>query len=220
MLLAITIWCVLPTRGRGQEPVNASIGVLVRLHGLAGENLGESWQRLAAAAAMAVYHVNNRTSSLVPDAKSLLPENFQLSVDFRDSESSPSVSIGHTLSWSEQGRDMVVGSYRSAVTGPISLAASVSSTPVLAWGSTASSLSDKATYPNLGRVVPSDAVLTQGTVKFMQTMGWKRISIIHIEDAWGRSAHICLQYLLVQPSVAWLQTRTCAAVNQITLSVF
>mmetsp|Transcript_34034 Transcript_34034/g.81086 ORF Transcript_34034/g.81086 Transcript_34034/m.81086 type:complete len:160 (+) Transcript_34034:1648-2127(+) len=91
------------------EPFSVGIGLLVRLHGLAGEELGDSWVRLAAAAAMVVQHVNTRSSALVPDAATLLPASFRLLIDFQDTRSSPSVSIGHSLAWVEQGRDVVVG---------------------------------------------------------------------------------------------------------------
>lgn len=157
--------------GQGST-MNVSIELLVLLHGLAGKELGEPWMGVAAAGVMAVHHINQRNSSLVPDAASLLPSNFRLSADIRDSMSSPSVSIGHSLSWTGQGRNIVVGSYSSAVTGPVSLAVSVSNTPVLSWGSTSSSLADKSTYPTLSRVVPSDTVLSEDCIKFVHAMHW------------------------------------------------
>eukprot|EP00961_Rhodomonas_salina_P049249 661403-Rhodomonas_salina.1 len=65
----------------------------------------------------------------------------------------PSVAVNHAVAWNDEGKHAIVGSYRSAVTGPLALAASIAATPVITWASTASSLSDRDTYPTLSRTV-------------------------------------------------------------------
>eukprot|EP00961_Rhodomonas_salina_P146962 1978335-Rhodomonas_salina.1 len=98
----------------------------------------------------------------------------------------PSVAVKHVVAWQEEGRHAIVGSLRSAVTGPLALAASIDATPVIAWGSTAESLSDRDTYPTLGRTVQSDQLLAAGIVQSAKAIGWTRIAIVYVNDAWGR----------------------------------
>ena len=98
----------------------------------------------------------------------------------------PSVAVNQVLAWNEQGTHAIIGSYRSAVTGPLALAASIAATPVISWGSTASTLSDRDTYPTLSRTVINDAVLAANVVRSIFSMGWTRIAILHVNDAWGR----------------------------------
>eukprot|EP00961_Rhodomonas_salina_P121232 1631851-Rhodomonas_salina.1 len=63
---------------------------------------------------MAVYHINNRTALLVPEAAALLPENFKLVVDIQDSMALPSVAVDHAVAWNADGTHAIIGSYRSA----------------------------------------------------------------------------------------------------------
>eukprot|EP00961_Rhodomonas_salina_P236185 3192030-Rhodomonas_salina.2 len=136
---------------------------------------------------MAVHHVNHRVASLVPKAAELLPANFKLVMDLQDSMAQPSVAVGHTVAWNEQGRHAIIGAYRSAVTGPVALAASIAGTPVITWAATASSLSDEASYPTLSRTIFSDAMLAQSTIQIARAVGWTRIAILYVNDEWGRS---------------------------------
>eukprot|EP00961_Rhodomonas_salina_P264752 3578331-Rhodomonas_salina.1 len=135
---------------------------------------------------MAVRHINDRVASLVPEAAELLPANFKLVVDIQDSMAQPSMAVKHAMTWSEEGRHAIIGSYRSAVTAALALAASAAATPVISWGASASSLGDRDTYPTLSRSVVSDAVLAESTIRAISSMGWKQIAIVFVDDAWGR----------------------------------
>eukprot|EP00961_Rhodomonas_salina_P239379 3233896-Rhodomonas_salina.1 len=75
----------------------------------------EAWvARVAASAAMAAHHINNRVATLVPGASELLPANFKLVFDLQDSMGEPSVAVRKAVAWQEEGRHAIVGSYRSA----------------------------------------------------------------------------------------------------------
>eukprot|EP00961_Rhodomonas_salina_P232140 3136308-Rhodomonas_salina.2 len=165
----------------------ADLGVLVPLRWQGADGAAESWAvRYAAVAAMAAHHINHRVNSLVPKAQELLPPDFQVVVDIRDSAAQPTVAVGHAVDWNEQGKHAIVGSYRSAVTGPTALAASIAGTPVIAWGASASSLSDRSTYPTLSRTNIHDGVTADRTIRWIKAMGWTRIAMIAVDDAWGR----------------------------------
>eukprot|EP00961_Rhodomonas_salina_P084438 1134503-Rhodomonas_salina.1 len=83
----------------------------------------------------------------------------------QDSMGLQSRAVNHAVRWNSQEQHAIVGSYRSAVTGPLALAASIESTPVITYASTASALSDRGTYPTLSRTVINDAVLADSTIR-------------------------------------------------------
>ena len=149
---------------RSSEAVsNSSIGLFVRLHwginsGDAGA-LGPLWHRIAKSALMAVHHVNTRNPALVPDASNLLPPGFHMDYNLLDTYSSPRLGIEKVLGWAEEGRDMVVGAWRSAVSGPISLAAEIHSMPVMSWGSTSASLSGTKNTAPCCRLLLADFIV-------------------------------------------------------------
>eukprot|EP00961_Rhodomonas_salina_P261742 3537412-Rhodomonas_salina.1 len=45
---------------------------------------------------------------------------------------------------------------------------------------------DGDTYPTLTRTVVRDAALADSTVRMISSMGWTRIAIVYVDDAWGR----------------------------------
>jgi hypothetical protein len=59
-------------------------------------------------------------------------------------------------------------------------------TPVLMWGASASSLSDRGTYPTLSRTAIRDAVLAESVIWGISSMGWTWIAILHVNDVWGK----------------------------------
>eukprot|EP00961_Rhodomonas_salina_P122272 1646590-Rhodomonas_salina.1 len=98
----------------------------------------------------------------------------------------PSVAVKHVVAWQEEGRHAIVGSYRSAVTGPLALAASIESTPVIVWSASATSLSDRDTYPTLSRLNLNDLALAKSIVQVISMGGWKEFGLVYLDDAWGR----------------------------------
>jgi ABC-type branched-subunit amino acid transport system substrate-binding protein len=181
--------CPKGTRVEGRDCVrfDAWIGILVPLRWQGPD--GPMWEwpmQHAASAAMAAYHINHRVTSLVPGAEELLPLGFKLAYDLQDSRAQPSPAIAHVVKWNQDGVHAVVGALRSAVTGPLALVASIESTPVIAWGSTASTLSDRVTYPLLSRTVLSDALLALSTVQSFVAMNWRRVVVLCVDDAFGR----------------------------------
>eukprot|EP00961_Rhodomonas_salina_P055183 741347-Rhodomonas_salina.1 len=165
--------------------LDASVGIMVPLRWGGDSPMQARHMRYAASAAMAAYHINHRVATLVPLAAELLPANFNIVLDIQDSMALPSEAVKLAVTWQEEGRHAIIGSYRSAVTGPLALTASIDGTPVIAYGATASTLSDRDTYPTLGRTIVSDAVLAEKTIRAISAMGWTRIAALYVNDAWG-----------------------------------
>lgn len=163
------------------------IGILVRLHGSSGDQLGPSWHRMAAAGLMAVHDVNTRNTTLVPEAKTLIPEGFRLEYELADTFSDPREGIEVALDWAKSTMHGIVGAWRSAVSGPVALVADTALLPVLSWGSTSTALSDTVSYRTFGRTIPSDAIPALGVIRMCNHFGWGKISMLFIDDAYGRS---------------------------------
>lgn len=176
---------------------DAMIGVVVPLRIGGGDAQVEPWVlRYAAAAAMAAVHINPRDKSVVQRARELLPEGFKLVVDIQDSSGLASVVVDHAVAWNRQGRHAIVGSYRSEVTGPLALAASIEATPVVVSGAPASSLSDLSSYPTLSRVVLSNEAQAGMMMRsFSRALGWGRVAVLRQDNLFGRcelpNSHIC-----------------------------
>jgi hypothetical protein len=170
---------------------NASLGILVPLRLSAASRFNPVYMRYAASAAMAASHINNKVCTLVPACDTLLPADFALDYDIQDSMGMPTVAVDHALAWNKEGRQAIVGSLRTAVTGTVALVASIEATPVIAWAATGSALSDREVYPLLSRTAISDALHAQMNVNFIAAMGWMRIAVLHVDDAWGR----CVAYV-------------------------
>lgn len=165
---------------------HANLGVIVPLTWEVGGPV-ESWALpWAAVAALATYHVNHKVETLVPRARELLPADFRLIVDIKDSQALPTVAVGHAVQWNEQGTHAVIGSYRSAVTGPLALAASIEATPLIVWAASASSLADRSVYPTLSRTNIHDGSFAKQLVRSLQALGWNRAAIVYLDDEWGR----------------------------------
>jgi len=146
--LTMSVFIVLSSLCSCINAFDVKMGVLARLHGTDGSNLGLARERQAAAAMMAVYHIGMRDSPLVPSASSIINSGMNLSIEMADSGSLPSVAMAATLQWTNEGVPIIIGASRSAVSGPVSLLASISQTPVISYGSTSSALADKVSSPD------------------------------------------------------------------------
>lgn len=175
-LSTVTILCCL----LGHVHTERRIGIQVRLTA-DGRPLGTERQQVAASTLMAARHVNDRISTIVPpEVVALLPTDFKLGWEIRDTFSSPQVGVRDAVDWTgletenaaEQPVDIIIGAIRSAVTGPVSLVAQVTNTPVLSYWSTSAALSDKAIYPNFARTIPPDSVSAFGMVNIIADVGW------------------------------------------------
>lgn len=188
-LSTVTILCCL----LGHVHTERRIGIQVRLTA-DGRPLGTERQQVAASTLMAARHVNDRISTIVPpEVVALLPTDFKLGWEIRDTFSSPQVGVRDAVDWTgletenaaEQPVDIIIGAIRSAVTGPVSLVAQVTNTPVLSYWSTSAALSDKAIYPNFARTIPPDSVSAFGMVNIIADVGWTSFSVLFIDDLYG-----------------------------------
>lgn len=78
------------------------IGLLVRLHGVDGNFMGVSRQRVAAAGVLAVKHINERNSVLVPSSDELHPD-FSLDYEIADTFSTPGRGVQLSIEFQQAG---------------------------------------------------------------------------------------------------------------------
>eukprot|EP00961_Rhodomonas_salina_P018479 248281-Rhodomonas_salina.1 len=165
---------------------DARVGVMVPLHSSDGERLGAHFDQLAASAMLAVHHVNTRAFSLVTGVHELIPENFTLTASFRDSYGSPTIGVSGAIELVQGEKvDVLVASMRTVVSGPVSMVGAAVQTPTISYGSTASALSNKRTYPLLSRTAVSDDVLAAGLIEMVSAMGWSQIAVLLMDDIFG-----------------------------------
>eukprot|EP00961_Rhodomonas_salina_P104336 1404445-Rhodomonas_salina.1 len=88
--------------------INASIGIMVPIMWDGYPEPNANGLRYAASAVMAVRHVNERVSTLVPEAATLLPADLSISFDLRDSLTLPRKAISITTEWNEEGKDVII----------------------------------------------------------------------------------------------------------------
>lgn len=94
---------------------DVKVGVLLRLKGVDGSNMGIGQEAQAAAALMAVNHIRNKNAVLVPDAATRLHPDLNLTIHLADSLSNPAIGMAETLKWTNDGVSLIVGASRSAV---------------------------------------------------------------------------------------------------------
>eukprot|EP00961_Rhodomonas_salina_P058813 790053-Rhodomonas_salina.1 len=116
--------------------------------------LGASFVTVAAAALLAVRHVNRRDETVVGNARQLLPSGFRVGMELRDSHGLSAEAARATLALTDDGIDAIVGAFRSSVTESVARVAALSHTPVVSWGSEIPQLSDKKEYPTFSRTMP------------------------------------------------------------------
>lgn len=78
---------------------------------------------------------------------------------------------------------VIVGLVSSDIAATIANVAQVYNTPVVADFATASTLSDKASYPTFSRVCGSDITESAAILAIIRQYGWKRIAILSTNDA-------------------------------------
>jgi hypothetical protein len=161
--------------------------------------LSDDVMRVGVAALVAVEDFNKR-GNIVPAVASLSPR-IRLSFEMHDSGSTISGGLAALLSAGGGGVCEVddypilgvVGAGRSAVSGPLSLLASVKSIPVISYWSSSPDLSDKETYPTFGRTFLSDEITAHALVGMMQGFGWGSVALVYPNDLFGNGFQISFQ---------------------------
>eukprot|EP00961_Rhodomonas_salina_P076733 1029975-Rhodomonas_salina.1 len=163
----------------------ATMGVLVPVSLGSGLHVNVNAKRWAVSAVMAAHHVNQRVTSLVPQAERLVPSGFNVSLDIVDSKAHPASAVQQVWEWAGQTIHVIIGADSTAVTGPVAVAASMDNTPVITCGSTTSALQGRSVFPTLSRTVVADTIVADGTIRSLWAMGWRRIAMVIVDDEWG-----------------------------------
>ena len=96
--------------------------------------------------------------------------------------------------------DAVIGGLSSEVSTAVQQLLQWSSIPQISYGSTTPALSDKVTYPTLARTVPSDKLLVQGVVEFLETMDWEFVTVLASDSEFGQAGAALLRQELASRS--------------------
>jgi ABC-type branched-subunit amino acid transport system substrate-binding protein len=79
----------------------------------------------------------------------------------------------------------IVGAASSSVSKVTTLASAIYGIPQISYSSTDPELSNKNTYPNFFRVVTPDSVQGVAVANLVAHYGWKRVALMHTNDAYG-----------------------------------
>lgn len=140
----------------------------------------------AAAVLLAIYHWNHPATSPIP-----LPTacNIRLTTAFYDTRLDPihtTTLLSNILRDRQAFPAAIVGAFRSAVTSPLAVLASVHDLPVISPASTSADLEDVEVYPTVARTAPSSVQEAAALADFLHTV-WKvpRVAMLYVADAFG-----------------------------------
>jgi len=182
-------WCTcaaaLMLVGVASATTTINVGMLMRLTN-DGVDLGNSWKSVAAASLLAVKHFNTRNSSLIPAFGQLSSCDVQLAV---------SPTVHDSRSTSSRAAQLVVEGYNNwhAIIGPARSATTVTAAtigaflkiPQIGYWSSSPTLDNVEHFPYFGRVCPSDLATNKARIAYFKKVGWNRIGLLYINDAWG-----------------------------------
>jgi len=143
----------------------------------------------------------------------LLPSNFTLGYDIRDSCNNVPVALKAALDFvldagnSSSGNNMynncstryckckkketLISAVIGAASSPISISVAnligVDDTPQISYSSTSVLLSDKTVFPSFFRTIPSDTYQAQALADLLKHFGWTYVSIVASDNAYGRA---------------------------------
>ena len=112
-------------------------------------------------------------------ARNLLP-GYEIALYWRDTQCHQLTGVIKLIDiWKrEPDLDVIIGDACSVVCYPASLLASAWNIPIISWGCTQQSLSDKTTHPTFSRVSPSGEDKVMILTKIVIMFGWKRVGLI------------------------------------------
>ena len=137
---------------------NATISVLVPLNN--AHNFGPA---SGCAALLALRHVNEKNSSVVPQLANLSP-NFRVRGLLYDTRTRADLGVAAYTRSVAAGADAIVGAAYSSVTVPVAQFSGISGIPQVSYGATAPVLSNKQLYPSFARTMPSDIISAERLV--------------------------------------------------------
>ena len=163
-----------------------NVGMLFRLTGSDGSDLGQAWKSTATASLMAVAHFNTRNSSLIAAFGQLSGCQMQLSVApvVYDTESTIAASTKLVMS-GYQNLNAVIGPARSATSVQTALLTGFVKIPQIGYWASSTKLDSVEDYPYYGRVCSSDLASNKARMAYFKSVDWNRVGVLYIEDDWG-----------------------------------
>jgi len=169
-----------------------TLGILVPVCDTGDDDGGSSgsscdfWARRLAAALLAVEHVNSETavSRLIPQATSL-PAGFRLKPVIINSGFHPSRAVDAVLEARTEGFVALVGPSRSEVALPVATIGHALHWPMVSYGATCASLSDRKQFPYFFRTAPTLGSSGRGMAGVIKHYGWTKAAVVFPQDEWG-----------------------------------
>jgi ABC-type branched-subunit amino acid transport system substrate-binding protein len=152
---------------------------------------------LEAAGFLAMHHFNERTSSVLPNLPERLGScNVYLTMDMKDSMFSPvqaarhlfnaNNDVTHHHSLQRPKPVSILGSYRSAVSFPLSVLSGALGIPHMNCASTSSVMDNKDQSPTFMRTVPTNAVDAEAAVLYFRDhLQISHFGVLFVRDAYG-----------------------------------
>ncbi|KAK3238248.1 hypothetical protein CYMTET_51726 [Cymbomonas tetramitiformis] len=158
------------------------------------------WSRVAAAAMLAVIHVNDRNDTVVPLASTLddrvwseSQSSFGVTAMLLDSTETNSTNTG-TRSFNDEclrfdnehnGCAAVIGAAYSRTSTPIATLGGAYNVPQVSYWSTSRDLSTESNYPYFSRVITQDDSSGAAFAQLCYHFNWTTVAVLYISDVYG-----------------------------------
>jgi serine/threonine protein kinase/ABC-type branched-subunit amino acid transport system substrate-binding protein/type II secretory pathway pseudopilin PulG len=152
------------------------------------------------AARLAVNQINEKGT--------LLPNKVLRMLSF-DTVTEERPTVRATLSLCDDYKVLgIVGAASSTESTAAALLAEIFDTSLISYASTSATLSDKERFRTFYRTVPPDSFQARAIVDICKTAGWKHVTIIHTNDAYGTALSTQFQSNAAEAGIGVNQTLT------------
>mmetsp|Transcript_16726 Transcript_16726/g.46744 ORF Transcript_16726/g.46744 Transcript_16726/m.46744 type:complete len:1275 (-) Transcript_16726:82-3906(-) len=142
------------------------------------------WARRLAVALLAVDHINNRNSAIVPQADQL-PQGFHVVPAVLNSGFVPDVAIEAVFEARNEGFIALIGPSRSEVAIPVATLGHVLHWPQVSFGAASAALGNTDQFQYFSRTTPTSASTSRAMAGIMRHYKWDHAAVVFPNDEWG-----------------------------------
>ena len=143
---------------------------------------------------LAVKHVNERSSALLPNLPELFRDcDIQLSTEIFDSQYSPVLGSRYIAALLDRKNHSVEAPYPAAIIGglfsteakPAAVLTGIYGVPFISGSATSSELENRDKYPTFARVIPTDAGNAYIIVEHFASLGVREFGVLYVRNEFG-----------------------------------